>query len=71
MNKPQKIVIGITIMLIGCILIMYITLTKDFMTASSWGEPELTLTIGSLFVGILGIVLIAGGLIVLFGIKKR
>jgi len=68
MNKPQKIVIGITIILIGCILIMFIALTTDIMF--SWKYvPEFT--ISSLFVGILGIVLVAGGLIVLFSIKKR
>lgn len=69
MNKQQKIVLGITIILIGCIFIMYITLTKDFMPTNAWGQPELT--ISSILVIILGIVLIAGGLIVLFGIKKR
>ena len=69
MNNSQKIVLGITIILIGCILLMFIVSTTDIMPPGFYYLPEFT--IGSLFVVILGIVLIAGGLIVLFSIKKR
>lgn len=69
MNKPQKIVISITLILVGCIWIMYIALTQTFMPTSAWGEPEFAISF-PLFV-ILGIVLIAGGLVVLFSKTKR
>ncbi len=65
MNNPQKRVIGYTGILIGCILFMYVALA---MPTGAWGEHW---AINSLLVIILGIVVIAGGLIVLFSIKKR
>ncbi len=69
MNNSQKIVLGIMIILIGCILLIFIVSTTDFRPPGFYYFPEFT--IGSLFVVILGIALIAGGLIVLFSIKKR
>jgi len=68
MNKAQKIVIGITVILIGCVLIMFIAITTNIEYEFT---PQPYISISSLFVVILGIVLIAGGFIVLFGIKKR
>jgi len=68
MNNPQKIVLGITVILIGCVLFMYIAYITNIIPSGLY-VPEFP--ISSLFVVVLGVALFAVGLIILFGIKKR
>jgi len=60
MNKPQKIVIGITLILMGIITFVFLALQFEEM------DPE-----GPYILCLLAIVLVGGGFFILFIKKKR